>query len=94
MASCLEIVNESNDDDKSDDLPPELLLQLKNVNLGVNKTYERDNIFIPDWLKIFESPFLWHSQSKRGDSCEVVIQKSLEKIAELKLEEPEMTLQQ
>lgn len=94
MASCLEIVNESNDDDKSDGLPPELLLQLKNVNLGSNNTNERDNIFIPDWLKIFESPFLWHSQSKRGDSSEGVIQKSLDKIAELKLEEPEMTLQQ
>lgn len=94
MASCLEIVNESNDEDKSNDLPPELLLQLKNVKLEVNTTDERDNIFVPDWLKNCESPFLWHSQSKRGESSEVIIQRSQEKIEELILEESEMTLQQ
>lgn len=72
----------------------ELVNQIHNLNLSDSQIpKEREKIEVPDWLTDCESVFLWHTMVKKGLGADVVIQRTLEKVEELKLEEPDFTLQ-
>uniref|UniRef100_A0A1B6FRK7 Uncharacterized protein n=1 Tax=Cuerna arida TaxID=1464854 RepID=A0A1B6FRK7_9HEMI len=54
---------------------------------------QRDNVKLPDYLKTYESPFLWHSYQKRGLGSELVIARHIEKLEELDIDEPGFSMQ-
>lgn len=64
--------------------------QIMKISLNNEKPVEIEGI--PAWLRNFESPFIWHSQVQRALSTEHIIERCLEKLEELSLDETEFSI--
>lgn len=62
--------------------------------LKTDDTFEiKNKVTIPPWLEGCETPFVWHLKQERGLGSELVIMRTLEKLDDLLIEEPEFSIQ-